>query len=246
MSKIVTAPLNIKDMDKDLESKTVYIFDYDDSSLKGLDFYNYISNIGIIADIQFSKKISYNDKKMLLERYMNDNRFLHFLSFNATIFNIINLYRNVKKRNKLSIFSKDEEKMFLEEHLDLISKWKAFYDSLFYYILFLATLPENCSDKIEQIKKRFEGCPINNNKDLSANIVSLLMDSYYYEYYDSGIDELLVNYYPYYFENNLYDEKNIIVYLINPNNYYLKILNDMVHDERFEKFIANLTSQKTL
>lgn len=237
MSKIVTAPLNINDMDKDLESKSVYIFDYTKSSLKGMNFYEYICNIGIIADIYFDENVSYNEKKMFLERYMNDNRFLHFLSFNITIFNIINLYRNVNKRNKLSFFSKEEEKQFLEEHLDLISKWKAFYDSLFFYILFLATLPENCSNKIEQIKKRFKGCKINNTMELSINMVSLLIDDYYYEYYDDGIDELLVNYYPYYFENYLYDEKNIIPYLMNPNNYYLKIINDIVHKKEFEKFL---------
>jgi len=237
MSKIVTAPLNINDMDKDLESKSVYIFDYTKSSLKGMNFYEYICNTGIIADIYFDENVSYNDKKMLLERYMNDNRFLHFLSFNITIFNIINLYRNVDKRNNLSFFSKDEEKQFLEEHLDLISKWKAFYDSLFFYILFLATLPENYSNKIEQIKKRFEGCKVNNTMELSVNIVSLLIDDYYYEYYDDGINELLVNYYPYYFENYLYDEKNIIPYLMNPNNYYLKIINDIVHKKEFKDFL---------
>lgn len=237
MSKIVTAPLNINDMDKNLESKTVYIFDYFNSSLKGDDFYNYITNSGIISDIYFNDKISYNDKKMLLERYMNENRFLHFLSFNSTIFNIINLYRNVNKRNNLSIFSKEEEKKFLYEHIDIISEWKSFYDSLFYYILFLGTLPENCSNKIEQIKNRFNGCKINNNKNLSVNMVSLLIDDYYFEYYDDGINELLVNYYPYYFENNLYDEKNIIFYLMNPNNYYLKIINDIVFNKEFQKFL---------
>lgn len=237
MSKIVTAPLNINDMDEDLESKTIYIFDYEKSSIKGNHFYEYICCTGINADIYFNENVSYNDKKMLLERYMNDKRFLHFLSFNATIFNIINLYRNVKKRNKLSFFSEEEEKLFLDEHFDLISKWKAFYDSLFYYILFLATLPKNCSDIKEQIKERFKGCEINNTRELSVNMISLLIDDYYFEYYDEGINELLVNYYPYYFENNLYDEKNIIIYLMNPNNYYLKIINDIVYNDSFKKFL---------
>lgn len=238
MSKIVTAPLNINDMDEDLESKTVYIFDYENSSIKGIHFYEYICCTGINADIYFNENISYNDKKILLERYMTDKRFLHFLSFNATIFNIINLYKNIKKRNKMSFFTKNEEKQFLEEHLDLIKKWKAFYDSLFYYILFLATLPENCTNKIEQIKKRFEGCEVNNTEELSVNMISLLMDDYFYEYYDSGIDDTLINYYPYYFENKLYDEQSIIMYIINPNNYYLKIINDIIHNEMFRNFLV--------
>lgn len=236
MVKFVSAPLNIKDMNNDLESNELYVFDYNKSEYKGIQFYEYLSNLTNV-DIISSNTTSYNDKKMLLERYMNDNRFLHFKSFNSTIFNIINLYKKVDKRNELSIFTEKEEKKFLKEHKELISSWKAFYDSLFYYILFLATLPEDCSNKIEQIKKRFEGCSINNTKELSVNMVSLLADEYYYEYYDSGIDDSLINYYPYYFENNLYDEKNIITYIINPYNYYLKILSDMVHDNRFESFL---------
>lgn len=236
MFKIVSAPLNIKDMNDDLESNELYVFDYDKSEYKGIQFYEYLSNLTNV-DIIFSNTTSYNDKKMLLERYMNDNRFLHFKSFNITIFNIINLYKNIDKRLELSIFSKNEEEKFLDEHKSLISEWIKFYDSLFFYILFLATLPKDCSNKKEQIKKRFEGCTINNTIELSVNMVSLLMDEYYYEYYDSGINESLVNYYPYYFENNLYDEKDIITYIISPYNYYLKILSDMVYDKRFETFM---------
>jgi len=239
MSKIVTAPLNINDMDNELESKTVYIFDYKNSQFKGIQFYDYISNTGIISDIYFSEDISYKDKKLLLEKYMNDNHFLHFLSFNSAIFNILCLYKNVKLRVQTSCLTEKEEKLFLEEQIKLISKWKAFYDSLFYYILCLASLPENCSNKKEQIKKRFEGAPINNTMDLSVNMISLLIDDYFYEYYDSGINESLVNYYPYYFENNLYDENSIIVHLINPNNYYLDIINKSIHNEKFQKFLIS-------
>ena len=237
MLKYVSAPLNINDMNKDLESKDVYIFDYTKSYYKGFQFYNYISNIGVIADIHFDESVEYIDKKLLLEKYMNDNHFLHFLSFNSAIFNILCLYKKVKLRIPTSCLTEKEEKLFLEEHIELISKWKAFYDSLFYYILCLATLPLNCNDKKGQIKKRFEGAPINNTMDLSVNIVSLLIDDYYYEYYDSGIDESLINYYPYYFENNLYDENSIIVYITNPSNYYLDIINKSLHNEEFQKFL---------
>lgn len=237
MSKIVTAPLNIDEMDIELESNTVYIFDYSKSLYKRFQFYDYISNIGIIADIYFDENVEYIDKKLLLEKYMNDNHFLHFLSFNSAIFNVLCLYKKVDLRIETSCLTKEEEKLFLKENIELISKWKAFYDSLFYYILCLATLPENCSNKKEQIKKRFEGAPINNSMDLSVNMVSLLIDDYYYEYYDSGINESLINYYPYYFENNLYDENSIIIYITNPSNYYLDIINKSLHNKEFQKFL---------
>lgn len=238
MVKIVTAPLNINDMDDDLESNSTYIFDYNKSSLKGLDFYNYICNIGINADITSIKNTDYKIKKLLLEKYMSEKRFLHFSSFNFTILNIINLYRKNPIRYNNSIFSNNEEKLFLNEHNSLISKWKEFYDSIFYLILFLAACP-NINNKKEYIKERFKGAKINNNKDLSVNMVSLLIDDDFYNYYDFGIDDSSVYYYPYYFENNLYDEKDITMFIINSNNYYYTIINKLIYDKNFRDFLES-------
>lgn len=224
MSKFVIAPLNIKDMNQDLESKEVYIFDYKKSKINGNDFYNYITNIGVIGDIYFDETISYEEKENILLRYMNDKRFLHFSSLNATIFDIIHLVKNINIHLDISIFSIDEEIKFFNNHKELIINWKQFYDSLFMFNLCLATLPLNCTNKTEAIKNRFKDIEVNNNDTLSPNMVSLLLDDYFFSYYDSGINESIINYYPYYFENNLYDEKNIIPYLLDTNNYYLSII----------------------
>ena len=241
MSKFVTAPLSINDMDTDLESKIVYIFDYEKSSYKKEEFYNYVSNIGVIADIYFTKETPFDDIELILEKYMNDKRFLHFSSLNIIIFNCLLYLKGCKRipSSSLSCLTEEQEKEFLNNHLDLFNDWKKFYDSLFLYILCLATLPENCSEKTKLIKERFEGIEVNNTRDISPIIVSLLLDDYFYSYYDSGIDESLINYYPYYFENYLYDEKNIIPYLMGENNYYLKIINDSLYNEEFQKFIKN-------
>lgn len=241
MSKFVTAPLSINDMDTDLESKTVYIFDYDNSSLKKEDFYNYISNIGVLADMYFSEETPYEDIKIILEKYMNDKRFLHFTSLNTIIFNCLFHLKNIPTIKK-SCLTKEQEKDFLINHLHLFNDWKQFYDSLFMYILCLATLPENCSTKSEMIKERFNGIEVNNSREISPIIVSLLLDDNFYSYYDSGIDEKLINYYPYYFENYLYDEKNIIPYLMGENNYYLNIINKLIYNDDFKNFIKNQTN----
>ena len=50
-SKIVSAPLSINDMDNDLISKTIYIFDYTNSKIKNNAFLDYICNTGIISDV---------------------------------------------------------------------------------------------------------------------------------------------------------------------------------------------------
>ena len=57
-TKIVSAPLSISDMDSDLESQTIYIFDYEKSELKGIEFLEYIKNCGLLADVYFSENIS--------------------------------------------------------------------------------------------------------------------------------------------------------------------------------------------
>ena len=92
------------------------------------------------------------------------------------------------------------------------------------------------------IKERFNGIEVNNSREISPIIVSLLLDDNFYSYYDSGIDEKLINYYPYYFENYLYDEKNIIPYLMGENNYYLNIINKLIYNDDFKNFIKNQTN----
>ena len=69
-AKLVNAPLNINDMDEDLESKTVYVFDYSKSSLQGLDFLNYIKNTSVVSDIFISADVPTFTRNTLLESYM--------------------------------------------------------------------------------------------------------------------------------------------------------------------------------
>ena len=54
-TKLVTAPILNSDMDDDLESKTIYIFDYDKSQKfdKTTNFLDYINNLGLLSDIYF-------------------------------------------------------------------------------------------------------------------------------------------------------------------------------------------------
>ena len=153
MSKFVTAPLSINDMDTDLESKTVYIFDYDKSSLKKEDFYNYISNIGVLADMYFSEETPYEDIKIILEKYMNDKRFLHFTSLNTIIFNCLFHLKNIPTIKK-SCLTKEQEKDFLINHLHLFNDWKQFYDSLFMYFM-LSNITRKLFYKIRNDKRAF-------------------------------------------------------------------------------------------
>ena len=59
ITKIVTAPLLIQHMDVDLESKTIYTFDYDNSEKyeKPYMFLDYINNISVISNILFTPSI---------------------------------------------------------------------------------------------------------------------------------------------------------------------------------------------
>ena len=97
-AKLVNAPLNINDMDEDLESKTVYVFNYSKSSLQGLDFLNYIKNTSVVSDIFISADVPTFTKNTLLESYMKSSTFYHITSFNLTILNMIYIIKKSKKR----------------------------------------------------------------------------------------------------------------------------------------------------
>lgn len=238
-TKLVTAPLSISDMDEDLESSTVYIFDYTKSTLKGVEFLNYIKNCGLIADVYFDQNVNYETKSELLIEYMKSSSFYHLTSFNSTILNVIYSLSNTNKRIKFGFFNESELNKIKSSHYDLFNIWKQMYDSLFYYMMNMIHLgKENITNK-EKIKCKYN--TFCDDTSVSPNIFSVLLDPFFYDYY--GIIELQNNdtYYTYYFDNNLYDEKSLPLLLLNDSNYILKILYDTLYDPRFKEYLETKT-----
>lgn len=234
MLKYVNAPLNIKDMDDDLHSGTIYCFNYQSSELKGSEFYHYLKSSGITCDINF-ENTSFEDKSLILKSYMSDLMFNNIHSLNIVILNIVKKIKSISKRNVLSCFSEDEEQLFYDSHKDLFNDWIKFYDSLFYLNLCSAFVTS--INDIQGIKSFYRDISINSNELLSPNMVSLLSENDFYDIYDNGIDENNISYYTYHFENKIYDDKSIFECLLFKNNHYLSIIHSLLYDEKFRNFL---------
>lgn len=231
-TKIVKIPLLNSDMDMDLESKTIYVFDYDNSekSENITDFLDYINNMGIIADVLF-KDTSYDIRQKLITYYMTSSHFNHILSFNIAILNCIYKLKKTSIRLKGSALTNDMEECFVKENEELLNKWIEFIDSYFIYMIMFST------NKNEDIKNRYPKDKITSDNSLSSNIVSLFLDDFFYDYYKTGIDEQSVKYWKYYYDNKLYDNKPFNIIMLNDANFIIRILHNTATDEKWQNYL---------
>lgn len=235
--KKVTAPLNITDMDTDLESKTIYLFDYENSKYKGVDFIRYISSVGLIADIYIDENTPYNEKKEILLYYMTHPNYFNIHNLNKTIIDIIFDYKGILSHPK-GFLNINEIKQFNSKSQNLISNWITFYDSIFF--LMLELIKSNTLDT-QSIKNNYS--QINENVLLSPNVCSLLLENDFWEYYKNGINSENKIYFTYYFSNPIYDEKNISYLIINDSNYIWKILYNTFYNDKFQPFFNQWLKQ---
>ena len=237
-TKIVKIPLLNSDMDMDLESKTIYVFDYDNSEQYDIhtDFLDYINNMGIIADVLF-KNTDYEIRKELLEYYMNSSYYNHILSFNIAIMNCIYKVKKQPIRLKGSALTNDMEELFSKENKDLLIKWIDFIDSYLIYMIMFST------NKEDNIKNRYPKEMITMDNTLSPNIVSLFLDDFLYNYFQTGINEDSVKYWKYYYENKLYDNKPFNMIMLNDANFIIRILHNTANDERWKNYLDKTFKQ---
>lgn len=235
--KLVSAPLSINDMDEDLESKTVYVFDYEKSSLKGLDFLNYIKNVSVIADIFMPQTTDYLTKSTLLLSYMKSQKFYHITSFNYTILQILYKMKNSDMNTKYSLLTENEIELFIKENNIFLQEFIKIFDSIFAYMMMLATLEKSDFFNISRIKSRYDDKQFITSSYVYPNMMSLLLDDFFYDYYKDGVDINNINYYSSYFDNNLYDNKSFQLILLNDANFVFKTLFDMVHNPKFNNYI---------
>ena len=231
-TKIVRFPLLISDMDTDLESKTVYIFDYDNSEKysKPSEYLDAINNIGIISDILF-KNTPEQDRFEILQHYMTSSKYNHILSLNVAIMNCIYKIKNVQLRLKGSALTNEMENTFVKNNKELLNNWIEFIDSYLIYMIMFST------NKGVDIKTRYQPNQITTDNSLSPNIVSLFLDDFFYDYYKTGINENSVKYWKYYYENKLYDNKSFNIIMLNDANFIIRVLHNTANDSRWKEFL---------
>lgn len=226
----VSLPLTISDMDEDLESKSIYLIDYDSSTLKNQEFLDYIERIGLVADVEF-KNTSSNDKFELLKLYMESKYFHHFLSFNIAIMNCIYGLKGFSMRLGHSCLTFEEEIQFTKDNAELLYKWIAFFDSYLMYMVALA------SNKDQILKDRYPQEMITQER-IGSTAVSLFLDDFFYDYFKTKIDEKNVRYWQYMYDNKIYDGKTFNIIILNKANWIFKVLHNTSCEEKWNEFLT--------
>lgn len=231
--KHITLPVNIRDLDKDIMSGTVYIIDYSSSPYKGNDLLNYLEQVGITADVDLTN-VSYDDKEKLIESYMTSESFFHFVHVNVAIMNCIYLLKNSKIRLKESCLTSSEEERFMNRHKELLERWIEFFDS---YLVYMITVASN---KDTPVIKRYPKHRIVFDKTLGTNAVSPFLDGFFYDYFQTGIDNSHIKYWQFQYDNKLYDGIPFLKIMLNEENWVFKVLHKTAKLKGDEDFLNQL------
>jgi hypothetical protein len=221
---MVSAPLSITDMDKNLASDVIYIFDYNKSDFKNEQFMDYVQQLGCICDIIFSKDTPFEEKSLILKSYLLNPTKLHYYHLIMTWLNIVFTYKKIDIQFEDSLFTKADIVKFIKSNETLIKSAIKFYDSLF--ILMLCRLG---NEDITSIKYKYD-----KDKRISdvipPNFLVPLLFSEFYDYYKNSIENNNAYYYENVFTNSF--EKD----LFNENNFIWKILLQL-SDKQFQDFL---------
>lgn len=209
---------------------TLYIVDYNKSSLKDEEFFKYLERTAILADVD-TLNVSEDEILNLLDIYMNSNYFHHFLSFNIAILNCVYKIKKSPMRLKGSCLTTKGEDKFIESHKDLLQKWISFFDS---YLIYMIIMTSN-KDKI--LKDRYPENMIKYDKSVCSTAVSLFLDPFFYDYFQSGINENEVYYWTYQYDNKLYDGKHFNNIILNEANWIFKVLHNTSTDSKWNEYL---------
>lgn len=227
--KTVTIPLNVKYMDS-ISDDTLYIINYKDSQLKKEDFFDYLEKTSLFADIDTSN-IPEDEILDLLFIYMNSQYFHHFLSFNIAIMNCIYKIKKSQPRLMGSCLSSKGEDKFISLHKDLLQKWISFFDSYLIYMVVMA------SNKDMILKDRYPENMITDDKTIGSTAVSIFLDPFFYDYFQTGIDESQIKYWTYNYDNKLYDGKHFNNIILNKSNWIFNILHNTAVKSQWKDFL---------
>lgn len=222
---IVTAPLNITVMNKDLASDTVYVYDYNESELKGEEFINYVQQIGGISDIIFNKSTSFKDKDLLLYNYISNPVELNYYHFIMTFIDVLFTYKNIDIDIEDSLFTKTDCREFITKHQLFITRIAMFLDSL----LPLMVMKLSANTTIDKLKIKYNSKQISYD-EIEPNVLHCLKCKEFWDYYKNGIDKDNIFYYDKIFKNKF--EK----ILFNENNFVWEILLGM-KNKQFQDFL---------
>jgi hypothetical protein len=197
-----TTPISIENLKEYFADNDVcFLIDYENSTLRGNKLLTYLSNLEIPCDIKFSND---DDLYELIVEYFNSQMLLNIDSLEKKALEIL-----LQCKYEPEIVNERNEK-FIEENIQIISKWISLIESLTVYNMFII--------KKEETQDFVKIFPVVENDDLRGiNFVSLLKHEIFYDLITT-IDPKNLLYYKEYFENNVFKGKNLFEFWSNEKN----------------------------
>jgi hypothetical protein len=197
-----TTPISIENLKEYFADNDVcFLIDYENSTLRGNKLLTYLSNLEIPCDIKFSND---DDLYELMLEYFNSQMLLNIDSLEKKALEIL-----LQCKYEPEIVNERNEK-FIEENIQIISKWISLIESLTVYNMFII--------KKEETQDFVKIFPVVENDDLRGiNFVSLLKHEIFYDLITT-IDPKNLLYYKEYFENNVFKGKNLFEFWSNEKN----------------------------
>lgn len=230
--KEVTIPFDINQMEMLGETDpNIYLISYEKSSLKGVEFIDYIINSSKICDICDYNNIDTKTKIQMMYRLINQQE-LVFLpsmmrSFILTLLSIKNI-ETTSEEQKNSFLTQDEIEVFKEYFKDKFDDYIKFFDSLFVFMLTVASIMVSKPKQdisYDDLAIKYAGVDVIDDRDIiTANVCSVFFEPLFYRYYEKPINENGIYFYRQQFAEKMFREKNILSVLINDANYILMSL----------------------
>jgi len=197
-----TTPISIENLKEYFADNDVcFLIDYENSTLRGNKLLTYLSNLEIPCDIKFSND---DDLYELMLEYFNSQMLLNIDSLEKKALEIL-----LQCKYEPEIANERNEK-FIEENIQIVSKWISLIESLTVYNMFII--------KKEETQDFVKIFPVVENDDLRGiNFVSLLKHEIFYDLITT-IDPKNLLYYKEYFENNVFKGKNLFEFWSNEKN----------------------------
>lgn len=232
---LVTAPLNILEAG-DVDTNTIYVFDYIES-FKNEDnkpdkFITYLESLGGMVDMIIDSKVAYEEKEQLILRYFNAGSFFNIYTLVQSFIHILFIYKGIEYYGRRSIFTDGECEKFILRNKIFMKTATDLYNSLFLIMLLYSIEKDMKKVKNRYTKERFI------NDELSPNLLTVMLDSMFYEYYTKHIGKDLY-YYTFLFDNRLYKNMPFDNILTNDNNNLLPVMFDL-GNEKFQKFLEDI------
>ncbi|OIQ17184.1 MAG: hypothetical protein BM556_13305 [Bacteriovorax sp. MedPE-SWde] len=129
--KEVSLPLKVEELKEFIENKdNVYIADYSKIEIKGTVLYNYVSNLELPVEFDFSN-CSFEEKEEAIKSFMETRNIVTADSLRINVAALILYIRGINVDEVFGnlIFTEDERKEFFKRNEGLCYRWEQFIES---------------------------------------------------------------------------------------------------------------------